>query len=86
MSQTKFKVSNILFVLIVSVISVTHSFAENPIIPDQGVCDPHIHIFNNKAYLFASHDFAPTNTVVRPGELGDGIHIGPGRYLGRRPI
>jgi arabinoxylan arabinofuranohydrolase len=28
----------------------------NPIIANQGVCDPHIHIFNNKAYLFASHD------------------------------
>jgi len=26
------------------------------IIPDAGVNDPHIHIFNNKAYLFASHD------------------------------
>lgn len=28
----------------------------NPIIANQGVCDPHIHIFNNKAYLFAIHD------------------------------
>ncbi len=32
----------------------------NPIIPNLGVCDPHIHIFNNKAYLFASHDREPT--------------------------
>lgn len=28
----------------------------NPIIPGKGVCDPHVHIFNNKAYLYASHD------------------------------
>jgi arabinoxylan arabinofuranohydrolase len=28
----------------------------NPIIADQGVCDPHIHIFDGKAYLFATHD------------------------------
>jgi len=31
----------------------------NPIIQGLGVCDPHIHIFNNKAYLFASHDREP---------------------------
>jgi hypothetical protein len=31
----------------------------NPIIHGMGVCDPHIHIFNNKAYLFASHDREP---------------------------
>jgi arabinoxylan arabinofuranohydrolase len=31
----------------------------NPIIQSLGVCDPHIHIFNNKAYLFASHDREP---------------------------
>ncbi len=28
----------------------------NPIINDRGVTDPHIKIFNDKAYLFASHD------------------------------
>lgn len=31
----------------------------NPIIENLGVCDPHIHIFGNKAYLFASHDRMP---------------------------
>jgi len=34
----------------------------NPIISDMGVCDPHIHIFNNKAYLFASHDREPVES------------------------
>lgn len=28
----------------------------NPIIPGKGVCDPHIHIFQDMAYLYASHD------------------------------
>ena len=28
----------------------------NPIIPHKGVCDPHIHIFNDKAYMYATHD------------------------------
>ncbi len=30
--------------------------AKNPIIPNKGANDPHIHIFNGKAYLSASHD------------------------------
>ena len=28
----------------------------NPIIRRRGVCDPHVHIFDGKAYLYASHD------------------------------
>ncbi len=28
----------------------------NPIIPGRGVCDPHIRIFNDRAYLYATHD------------------------------
>ena len=35
----------------------------NPIIPMKGVCDPHIHIFNDRAYLYASHDMSPDNTI-----------------------
>jgi hypothetical protein len=31
-------------------------FARNPITPDRGANDPHIRIFNGKAYLSASHD------------------------------
>lgn len=31
---------------------------KNPVIPGLGVCDPHIHIFENRAYLYASHDAA----------------------------
>ena len=29
---------------------------KNPIISGRGVCDPHVHIFNDRAYLYASHD------------------------------
>ena len=29
---------------------------KNPIIRKMGVCDPHIHIFNDRVYLYASHD------------------------------
>ena len=27
--------------------------------PNRGICDPHIHIYNGRAYLFATHDRAP---------------------------
>jgi len=37
--------------------------AKNPIIPGEGVCDPHIHIFNNKAYLYATHDLSRYNST-----------------------
>lgn len=33
----------------------------NPIIPGRGVCDPHIHIFQDRAYLYASHDLSVEN-------------------------
>lgn len=34
----------------------------NPIIQDRGVCDPHVHIFEDRAYLYASHDDSRDNT------------------------
>jgi arabinoxylan arabinofuranohydrolase len=36
---------------------------KNPIIPGRGVCDPHIHVFNDCAYLYASHDLSPQNEL-----------------------
>jgi len=33
--------------------------ADNPLIPNAGIADPHIHIFNNKAYLYSTHDVNP---------------------------
>ena len=29
------------------------------IIPNQGICDPHVHVWGGKAYLYATHDRAP---------------------------
>lgn len=37
-------------------ISCQTLFAKNPIIPDKGVNDPHIRIYEGKAYLYATHD------------------------------
>ena len=33
------------------------------IIPDRGVCDPHVHIFNGKAYMFSTHDRGPGEPI-----------------------
>ncbi|NNF33332.1 MAG: family 43 glycosylhydrolase [Saprospiraceae bacterium] len=35
--------------------------AQNPIVPNQGLNDPHIHIFNDTAYVYASHDKSAEN-------------------------
>lgn len=35
---------------------MTKRLSGNPIIPGRGVCDPHIRIFNDRAYLYATHD------------------------------
>ena len=35
--------------------------AANPIVPNRGLNDPHIHIFGDRAYVFASHDRSATN-------------------------
>lgn len=37
-------------------------FSQNPIVPNQGLNDPHIHIFNDTAYVYASHDKSADNT------------------------
>ena len=37
-------------------------YGQNPIVPNQGLNDPHIHIFNDTAYVYASHDKSSDNT------------------------
>lgn len=32
---------------------------KNPIIPRMGVCDPHIHVFDGRLWLYATHDDVP---------------------------
>lgn len=36
-------------------------YAQNPIVPNVGLNDPHIHIFNDTAYVYASHDKSINN-------------------------
>ncbi len=38
---------------------------ENAIIKNQGVCDPHISIFNDTAYLFSSHDYGKGEPIYK---------------------
>lgn len=42
--------------ILMQLLWIVGAVAQNPIIPNKGANDPHIHIFNNKAYLYASHD------------------------------
>ncbi len=34
----------------------------NPIVPGVGLCDPHIRICNDRAYLYATHDKAANSS------------------------
>ncbi|PQV51483.1 carbohydrate binding protein with CBM6 domain [Jejuia pallidilutea] len=46
---------NILLLFLISVVYIEVN-AQNPIIKDFGMADPHIYIFNEKAYLFSTRD------------------------------
>ena len=35
------------------------------ILPNSGICDPHMHVYNGKVYLFATHDRSPGNENFR---------------------
>jgi hypothetical protein len=35
--------------------------SQNPIVPNKGLNDPHIHVFKDTAYVYASHDKSITN-------------------------
>ena len=41
--------------------AVSNLLSQNPIVPNQGLNDPHIHIFNDTAYVYASHDKSANN-------------------------
>lgn len=36
--------------------NITVKAKKNPIIPNQGICDPHVRIYNDELFLFAGHD------------------------------
>lgn len=61
-----FKINKIKVVLVfILFMSVDIIWADNPIIPNQGVCDPHMHIFGGKAYLFSTHDFGRGEPIYK---------------------
>lgn len=37
------------------------SLADNPIVDNVGLTDPHVAIFGDRAYVYATHDFSPQN-------------------------
>lgn len=49
-------------VLIISLLYSFSGFSQNPIVPNVGLNDPHIHIFNDTAYVYASHDKSIENS------------------------
>lgn len=52
----KYTLVLLLFVLLTSTV-----FSQNPIVPNKGLNDPHIHVFDNIAYVYASHDSSIDN-------------------------
>jgi hypothetical protein len=34
----------------------------NPLVPNVGMADPHVHVFNGSFFLYATNDFSNTNT------------------------
>lgn len=43
-------------VTLLLLLTVASMFSQNPIVPNVGLNDPHMHIFNDTAYVYASHD------------------------------
>ena len=43
-------------ILPITFLQCSWAFAGNPIVPAAGLNDPHVHIFNGKAYVYATHD------------------------------
>ncbi|MDV7139096.1 family 43 glycosylhydrolase [Maribacter sp. TH_r10] len=42
--------------IIISFIIGCAAYGQNPIVPNKGLNDPHVHVFNDTAYVYASHD------------------------------
>ncbi len=51
-----------MFVVGMAVFQARPVYAANPILRGLGVCDPHIRIYNNRAWLYATHDASVNNT------------------------
>ena len=57
--------SGVAYLAVLLLLAAPRAEADNPIIPGQGVCDPHIHIFNDKAYLFSTHDYGKGERIYK---------------------
>ncbi len=60
MKAIKFQMYFILFLFGINTSSV---LADNPLVPNVGMADPHIHIYNNKAYMYATRDLDSITTT-----------------------
>lgn len=40
-------------------------YSGNPILPGIGLCDPHVRVFDDRVWLYATHDNSPDNTFYR---------------------
>lgn len=56
------KYIHLILLTVLAMVTPSLCYAGNPIIPNQGVNDPHIRVFNGKAYLYATHDKSAENT------------------------
>lgn len=56
------KLQQLAILLVLSCLMPFSLLSQNPIVPNQGLNDPHIHIFNDTAYVYASHDKSADNT------------------------
>jgi len=43
-----------------------YAMGANPVVPNVGMADPHVHFFNGRFYMYATHDFSPNNTGAPP--------------------
>ena len=41
------------------------AFSANPIVPNVGMADPHGHVFGDKVYVYATHDYSNDNKGFR---------------------
>src|SRR6476469_7935632 len=53
----------LVFFLFLGLLTRYSAVAQNPIVPNVGLNDPHIHIFNDTAFVYASHDKSINNTA-----------------------
>lgn len=48
-------------IAILCMIAASQVFAANPIVPGIGLADPHVVIYGNHAWMYATHDFSPAS-------------------------